>query len=254
LRAALANDEFCLYSQAIAPLGNESREVALHEVLLRMNEEEENHLPPGTFLPLAEELGLLHEVDRWVIRHIVDYAAGAGRGERAVYLVNLAGPTVLDAGFAPFVRERLEAAGVSGVSLCFELIEADVLARPAAYRDFIGSFAGSGCRFAVSGFGRNPLALQLIRKLGVDFLKLDAGLVLSVLRSPAALAKVKAVNKAAHAAGMRTIAECVENDTTRAALERVETDFAQGFGVAQPRLMGGALTPADSPANLQAVA
>jgi PAS domain S-box-containing protein len=257
LISALEHDEFSLYCQAIAHLGPGAPEALFCEVLLRMNEEEEKQLPPGAFLPLAEELGLLHEIDRWVVRHVVDFAAAASRRRDAVYFVNLAAPTILDPGFAQFVRECLAACRVPDHTLCFELPEADVLANPAAYREFIGALDGTGCRFAVSGFGCNPIFLRLFKQLRVDFLKLDGGIVLNMLRSPDGLAKVKAINQAAHAAGMRTVAQCVESHDTREALERIDTDFAQGFGIAKPRPMN-ALDDLDSfcetPLDLQAAA
>jgi EAL domain-containing protein (putative c-di-GMP-specific phosphodiesterase class I) len=59
-----------------------------------------------------------------------------------------------------------------------------------------------------------------------------------VLRSPADLALLQVVNRVAHAAGMVTVAECVENDLTRAALKRIDTDFVQGFGISSPRMLG----------------
>ncbi len=246
LISALEHDEFSLYCQAIVPLGSGAARGTFCEVLLRMDEEEENHLPPGSFLPLAEELGLLHEIDRWVVRNVLDYASAARQKKDAVYFVNLSAPTLLDPGFAQFVRERLKASRVPDHTLCFELPEADVLADIGKYRDFIAALDGTGCRFAVSGFGCNPLALRLLKQLRVDFLKLDGGIVLNMLSSAGGLAKVKAINVAAHAAGMHTIAECVESDSTRAALEGIETDFAQGFGIARPRLMSEPECPRES--------
>ncbi len=234
LVAALERDEFTLYWQAIEPLGHAAQGPAMREVLLRMNEEEAYHLPPGTFLPVAEELGLLPHIDRWVVRHVVDFAAGIDAQDHSTYMVNLSAPTIVDPGFGQFVRDCLASRAVPGRILCFELPEADVLADPVAYREFVGSLDGSDCRFAVSGFGRNPLSLRLLKQLRVDFLKLDGSIVLDVLRSPAQLAQVKSINRAAHAAGMSVVAECVESDCARAALDRIETDFAQGFGIARP--------------------
>ena len=251
LLSALERDEFTLHCPAIAPLGRGADGAPFHEVLLRMNEEEENLLPPGTFLPLAEELGLLHEIDRWVVRNVVAFAAEAGPKRAAVYFVNLSAPTILDAGFARFVRARLEECRVAGPTLCFELTEAGVVSNPAGYRKFIAGFDGTGCRFAVSGFGQNPLSLQIVKQLPIDFLKLDGGIVLDLQRNPAGLAKVRAINQIAHAAGMRTIAECVESDASRDTLARIETDFAQGFGIARPMpmkalaLAGAATAPGD---------
>jgi PAS domain S-box-containing protein len=243
LVAALERDEFTLYWQGIDPLGHAPRGPAMREVLLRMNEEEAYHLPPGTFLPVAEELGLLPDIDRWVVRHVVDFAAGIDTPTDSTYMINLSTPTIVDPGFGEFVRDCLATHAIPGKILCFELPETDVLADPAAYREFVGSLDGSGCRFAVSGFGRNPLSLRLLKQLRVDYLKLDGSIVLDVLRSPAQLARVKSINRAAHAAGMSVVAECVEDESTRAALERVETDFAQGFGIALPLPMSALDVP-----------
>lgn len=238
LLSALKHDAFTLYWQAIVPVGRDAPAAPFHEVLLRMKDEEESHLPPGTFLPWAEEFGLLHEIDRWVVRHVVDFAADGDQPRDAVYMVNLSDPTLLDPGFAKTVRERLEARGVSGRALCLEFTESQVLSNPAAYREFVAALKGLGCRFAVSGFGRNPLSLRLLKQLGANILKLDGGIVLAVACDPVELARVRAMSNAAHAADMRIVAECVEHESTRAALEDAGVDFVQGFGVAMPVPMG----------------
>ena len=238
LLSALDNDDFTLYWQEIVPLGHGQAQAPFHEVLLRMKDEEESHLPPGTFLPWAEEFGLLHEIDRWVVRHVVDFAADGGAPKDAVFMVNLSDPTLLDPEFVQIVRRRLEARGIDGRALCFEFTEAQVLSNPTAYRRFVAALEGTGCRFAVSGFGHNLLSLRLLDQLGANFLKLDGGIVLGVARDPAELARVKAMANAAHAAGMRIVAECVENESTRAALEGIGIDFVQGFGIAMPIPMG----------------
>ncbi|HEX7558731.1 MAG TPA: EAL domain-containing protein, partial [Usitatibacter sp.] len=135
--------------------------------------------------------------------------------------------------------------GVDGRALCFELTEGDVLSHATAYRAFIAALEGSGCRFAVSGFGCNPKSVRFFQQLRVNFVKLDGGVIFNVLRKPAELARVKAINQAAHDTGMLTIAECVETESARAALERCGTDFAQGFSIGEPGPMARlAPTPA----------
>jgi PAS domain S-box-containing protein len=253
LIAALEHDEFSLFSQGIAPLGTAASQETFCEVLLRLDEEEENHLPPGSFLPLAEELGLLHEIDRWVVRNVLEFAATQRHKGDAAYFVNLTAPTIVDPTFAQFVRDCIKKNRVPDHTLCFELPEADVLANIGACREFIAALDGTGCRFAVSGLGCNPLALRLLKQLRVDFLKLDGGIVLGMLSTPGGLTKVKAINVAAHAAGMRTVAQCVETDPIREALAAIDTDFAQGFGIAMPRPMI-TLDDANTPPELEEVA
>jgi PAS domain S-box-containing protein len=240
--AALEHDEFSLYSQSIAPLGKSGDQAQIREVLLRLKEEEENHLPPGSFLPIAEEHGLLPDIDRWVVRHVLDAAAGSGKS--VVYFLNVSSATLAAGSFAEFVRAELARRKLDGDVLCFEFPEQDVMANPRGYRDLISELGWNGCRFAISGFGRNPASVPFFKQLRVNYLKLDGGIILNVLRKPAELAVVKAINQAAHAAGMRTVAECVENEATHAALQGIETDFVQGFGISVPQPMSaGAVSP-----------
>jgi EAL domain-containing protein (putative c-di-GMP-specific phosphodiesterase class I) len=249
---ALEHDEFTLYSQAIVPLGVAGDGAAFCEVLLRMNEEEEKLLPPGTFLPIAEENGLLPDIDRWVIRNVLKAAAAGCGGSDAVYFVNLAPPTVAESGLAAHVRRELAASGMPGAVLCFEFAEADVIGQPRAYRDLIAALDGSGCRFAVSGFGRHAASVLFLKQLRVSYVKLDGGVALNLTSGAAELARGQALIVAAHAAGMQVVAQCVENEATRALLTLIGADFVQGFGVAMPRPLQ--LARAMQPARLERAA
>ena len=244
---ALEHDEFTLYSQSIVPLGAAGDGAAFCEVLLRMNEEEEKLLPPGTFLPVAEENGLLPDIDRWVIRNVLKAAAAGAGGSDAVYFVNLAPPTVAESGLAVHVRRELAASGMPGRVLCFEFAEGDVIGQPRAYRDLIAALDGSGCRFAVSGFGRHAASVQFLKQLRVSYVKLDGGVALGLTSGAQELARGQALIVAAHAAGMQVVAQCVENEATRALLKLIDADFVQGFGVAMPRplQLGRAVRPAE---------
>jgi EAL domain-containing protein (putative c-di-GMP-specific phosphodiesterase class I)/PAS domain-containing protein len=251
--AALERDEFCLFSQSIASLDDEYGGPSFCEVLLRLKVEEENHLPAGSFLPVAEEHGLLPHLDHWVVRKVLSLASAAGNATPRVFMVNVAAATILESDFAAFVLEQLTIHGLDGGVLGFEFTEAEVAASPHAYRDFINRLKARGCHFAVSGFGRNPASLHFFRQLGVSYLKLDGSIVLNVLNSPADLSLLKVVNRVAHAAGMLTVAECVEDDLTRAALKRIDTDFVQGFGISRPRMLGAPESRVPPPAARPAV-
>ncbi|HUI99489.1 MAG TPA: EAL domain-containing protein [Usitatibacter sp.] len=233
LRSALEGDEFTLQFQPIASLGP-AGEAPMGEVLLRMNEEEEKLLPPGGFIPVAEELGLLHELDRWVVGHVIDIAA-AERAPAPLFLVNLWPQTVLDQGFPAFVLERLAARGVGAGGVCFELSVAELLEHRAAYCAFADRLRDVGCGIAICGFGGGEQAIAAIEELRPDYVKLDGALVLGMLRDAGTLARVRGAVEAARAAGLATIAECVESEVARAALARMGVCFAQGFGIARPQ-------------------
>lgn len=227
LIAALERDEFCLYRQEISALG-EGGGAPFYEVQLRQKEEEARQMPPGAFLAIAEEQGMLTDLDKWVVRHVLEGSRDASPGKQAVYVINVSGDSVRDPGFRQYVRAQLKATGLPGSVLCFESAETDVVASPEEFSTFITDLGECGCQFAVSGFGHRATSFQLLAKLRVNYLKLDGGIILNMLRSRKDLAKVKAINAAAHSAGMRTVADCVENERTRRALQKLDIDYAQG--------------------------
>lgn len=234
LRCALDRDEFVLYAQAIEPALADARAAPFLEILLRLREEEDNLIPPGAFLPLAEEYGLLPEIDRWVVRRLLAQAAAAPRGARALYSVNVSAASIADPGFVDFVRDLQREAAGRGPGLCFEFNEAEAMSNLDRTVEFVRDLASEGCRFALSSFGRDPVSFTLPKRVPFDYIKIDAGIVLASARSPVELAKVKAINRVAHSMGARTIAQCVESEATRALLAEAGVDFVQGFAVSLP--------------------
>ncbi|HET6263957.1 MAG TPA: EAL domain-containing protein, partial [Usitatibacter sp.] len=234
LLAALDHDEFCLFSQSIASLDPAGGGARLHEVTLRLNEEEDNHLPPGAFLRIAEDCGLVPSLDRWMVRKILKIAAEESREAGACYLLPVSPATIAEKSFGAFVRAELATRGVDGAILCLEFAERDVLAGPRVYRDLIEELEGLGCRFAIASFGGSPASVAFFRQLRVSYLRLDGNIVFNLERDPEAVVRVQAINHAAHQAGMQIVAECVETEGTIAMLRRTGTDFAQGLGIAAP--------------------
>ena len=235
LRAALDNDEFCLYCQSIVPTALTSKALPFYEVLLRLKEEEQNLIQPGSFLPFAEEHGMIPALDRWVVRHLLKWAGNTPTRQRAIYSVNISGLTIGDPDFPGYVREQLRLHPLHGNHLCFEFSEIDALAHQSEAGNLIGKLKPLGCLFAMSGIGSNPLSFDLLQGVPVDYLKISGDIILNILRNPADLAKVRAINRAAHSKGIGTIAEFVESAQTLAKLRELEVDLAQGFGISRPR-------------------
>ncbi len=234
LRSALDGDEFCLYAQGIEPARADARAAPFLEILLRLQEEEDNLMPPGAFLPLAEEHGLLPDIDRWVVRRLLAWVAEAPARERALYSVNVTAASIADPGFTESVRDGLRASRGHAPGLCFEFNEAEATANLDRTVEWVGELAREGCRFALSSFGRDPISFALPRRIAFDYIKIDAGVILAAARGPVELAKVKAINRVAHSLGAKTIAQCVESEATRVLLGGIDVDFVQGFAVSRP--------------------
>ncbi len=239
IRQAIQNDGFALYAQDIVALRADAALRSMQELLIRMHDEEQNLVPPGTFLPIAERFGMMADIDRFVVRKAVAALAAAGPSPDAasspVLCINLARASILDRSFPEFVARALEQSGISGQSLCFEIADADAIAcLPDASR-LAYALKPLGCRFILDGFGRAGIGFDHIKALPLDFLKIDGSIVLQILRVPEALAKVRAVQRVCKVIGIRTIAEMVESNDSIEKLRAVEVDYAQGFGIAPPR-------------------
>jgi EAL domain-containing protein (putative c-di-GMP-specific phosphodiesterase class I) len=239
IRQAIQNDGFDLYAQDIVALRADVRSGNMHELLIRMRDEEQNLVPPGTFLPIAERFGLMPDIDRFVVRKAIAARATAGSSANAasvpVLCINLARASIEDRSFPEFVARALEQSGVSGKSLCFEFADSDAIACVPEAARFAYELKPLGCLFTLDGFGRQGIGFDHVKTLPLDFLKIDGSIILQILRVREALAKVRAIQRVCKVIGIRTIAEMVESDDVREQLRAVEIDFAQGFGIAQPR-------------------
>ncbi len=108
LERALAQDQFLLLGQKILSLKPGATDTLCYEVLLRLKQEETNLLPPGGFFPIAESLGLMPDIDRWVVRNVIAWGAAMVKRDPTARLplmcVNLSGETFEDHSFIAFVN------------------------------------------------------------------------------------------------------------------------------------------------------
>jgi EAL domain-containing protein (putative c-di-GMP-specific phosphodiesterase class I) len=237
LTAALQNNEFCLYGQTIAPLA--AGEKPLCEILIRLIEEEQNLMPPGAFLPLAEEHGLMPSLDRWVVRNVLEWLANRRRIDpdhaMVTCCVNLSAATITDPEFVAYVIEQRQVFDLPIAGLCFEVDANDAAAHASDCARQIARLKELGCRVTLSGFGRNAVSLDILKSISVDFIKVEGNVILNILRNEVDMAKATAINRVAHAVGIKTIAEFVESDEILAKLRKLGIDYAQGFGISRPR-------------------
>jgi EAL domain-containing protein (putative c-di-GMP-specific phosphodiesterase class I) len=233
LRQALDRDELQLYCQPIlslrAPAG-----FVMAEVLVRLREEEALLLPPGDFLPVFEHFGMMPELDRWVVSHVVRWLAGARLGGLRSFSVNISVQTIGDPEFPGFVASELRSTKVPPAALTFEIEESSVLARLESASQFAAAMKAMGCKVAIDGFGQRSVSFGPLKTLRVDFVKVDGSIVRNLLRSNVAEQKLKAVVRVGETIGVGVIAECVEENGILARLRTLNVGYAQGFGIARP--------------------
>ena len=238
IAAAIKKGEFSLLYQPIRPLQRAAGLSEHYEIFVRLLEEESNSMPPGAFFPLAEELGLLPQLDRWVVEHLLAWmssrkAGMAGRGQ--VFFLNIAPDTIGDPDFPEFVEYQLRKSGIPGSALCFEITQTALSSRRGDVEQFARLVKQSGCRMALTGFGREGMSVDLLKTYPVDFLKIHGSVILGLQRNPGDLGKLLAISRISKVIGISTVAEMVETEEAIAQLREINVDFAQGFGIAKPQ-------------------
>ena len=239
LERALRENLFLLLAQKILPLKPGAADPLCYEILLRLKQEEDNLLPPGGFFDVAESLGMMPKIDRWVVRAVLTWCAARQKENPARALpmmcINLSGPALMSTAFLGAVREEFQRSGVPPHVLCFEINERDVIEHPDAARAFIAALKPLGCRFTVDAFGSVRVSFSYLNDLPVDFIKIDGVIIESMLQGPLGPATVKAINIVCKEVGIRTIAEFVETKKTFDKLREIGVDYIQGFGVSRPQ-------------------
>lgn len=238
LERALEDNQFLLFVQKMLALKSGLPDPVCFEVLLRLKEEEDNFLPPGGFLPLAERYGMLEDLDRWVVRSAIAWCLKRMRsdpGKRLpLYCVNLSEASLKSPDFARYVLNELQIANLPPRTLCFEIDEPDAINQHAHAQRLIAALKPAGCLHTIDSFGSTKVTFSFLKGLPVDFIKIDGNIIQYILRDPASLAKARAINTVCQKVGMRAIAEFVESRETLDKLREIGVDYVQGFGIARP--------------------
>ena len=231
LRQSLEKDELTLYCQPIIAFSGPTR-FPMAEVLVRMHEEEKAMLPPGDFLPVFEHYRLMPDLDRWVVRRVLQHLSRPSRIPR--FTINVSSQTLEDPAFPGAVAKELASAGVPGSALLFEIDESDTLARLESVCRFAAALQALGCGIIVDSFGRRSASFAALKPLQADFVKVDGSVVRRLLSHPASEAKLKAILRVGEVIGFRVIAEMVEDQDIHTRLKALGVGYAQGFGIRQP--------------------
>jgi diguanylate cyclase (GGDEF)-like protein/PAS domain S-box-containing protein len=234
---ALDENRFELFRQTIQPLQSNGEPGAHYELLIRMRDEQGQLIAPGLFIAAAERYGLMTAIDRWVIAQAFTWLVSeADERERlSLCAINLSGQSLADEKFLPFVIEQFKKSGLSGSCICFEITETAAIASYSQANRFIHALKELGCRFALDDFGTGLSSFGYLKHFPVDFLKIDGSFVKEILHDPIDREMVRSINEIGHLTGKQTIAEFAENAEIITMLRGMGIDYAQGYGVSEPK-------------------
>jgi len=240
MQAALQENRFELATQAIISTSGAVTTGPAVEVFLRLPDEQGHTANSAEFLRPAERYQLMPQIDRWVVSATLA-AIGAGEiklPEKRSCSINLSTQTLGDEGFLGFVVESLDRSGVAPANICFEVNEVAASTDIQHVQRFIEVLHGIGCEFAIDDFGSGLGAFSSLKKLSVDYLKIDGAYTHNLADDDINQEMVTAMIKLARTMEFRIVAEQVEQQQDFDWLREVGVDFVQGNFVAKPTMLG----------------
>ncbi len=234
LQAALNADRFRLVFQPVIHFHAEPTET--YEILLRMIDERGGEIMPGTFIPKAEESGMMQDIDRWVVKT----AAAALQQRRETgyntrLFVKLSAASVDSQDFPSWLEEMLKIMRLPAESLVFQFSEPMITTRRHRALEFIQRLVGMGCTCALDHFGMQKNSLDTAQYLPVKYLKIHGDLIQSLARDVSNQRLLKEIVDQARATGKVTIASFVQDPYILSILWRSRVDYVQGFYFQPPK-------------------
>lgn len=233
LREGLKNDRFFLVFQPIVRLVDGY--ISHYEVLLRLKDEQGRMFTPDIFIPAAERMGLIHNLDMWVIEHAIDFLASLPETQSHISLaINLSGHAFQNHQLLPFLEKKLQTTWLSPKRLVFEITETAAIANFEFTRIMIAKLHSLGCCLALDDFGTGFNSFEYIKNFPVDYLKIDGQFVQNLANDETDQVLVNAMVKIAHKLGKQVIAEYVENPQALEFLKKIGVDYGQGYLLGKP--------------------
>ncbi len=239
LGAALAAGQFFLVYQPIFDL--EAEAMTGVEALIRWRHPERGVLAPDSFIPLAEDSGMIVPIGRWVLREACSQVAHwRGEGHRLDVSVNVSAHQFSHEGLVEHVREALEASGLEPCALMLEITETALMRDAAAAAERLAELKSAGVRIAIDDFGVGYSSLAFLRHFPADALKIDRSFVSGhASNHEFSNALIHTLVELGRTLGMQTIGEGIEDREQLLLLQRERCDLGQGYLFARPLEPGG---------------
>ncbi|HEX9123399.1 MAG TPA: EAL domain-containing protein [Actinomycetota bacterium] len=233
LRKAVENQNWMLHYQPVVDL--ERGTMVGVEALLRWADPNGGLVPPGEFIPLAEEMGLIDVIGDWVVEELARQdATWRADGLTVELSFNLSPRQLWHPEISEKILSRLQAGDVDPANVIVEITESTAMTDPDRTQRILWDLHGRGLRLAIDDFGTGYSSLSRLKHLPVEVLKIDRAFVRGVNNDPQAGSMVRAIIELARGLGMTPLAEGIETDAEWRFLVDHGCTLGQGFFFSRP--------------------
>ena len=257
IQNALAESRWALVAQPVLALS--SGVLYQHEIFSRLIDTQGNFVPAGKFMPMALRHQLMEDIDRAIITLIFDlldseanrFKGGAidvsvqsvesleDLSSRVSHYkdvaVNISVQSIESSGFREWLSEQLRTSKEIASRLSFELSEFSCVKDIELTQEFVNLLRSFGVRFGIDHFGLDPHALEFLRRVPPDYIKLDGGLVRGMAENPSGHEHVRAIIKLAQSLEIPVIAQNVESEEMQTMLLLDAVEYGQGYLLGTPQ-------------------
>lgn len=224
----IENDWFQLYFQKTVDADNRT---AFQEIMLRLNYENQL-IPAGIFIPMAEHLGITRFIDRWVIEKIT---ARIQSGSESTYCINLSRNTLQDPAFPLWLKEQISVLSARQQGqLVVETAEYNVIKALSEYKNLLIIMQSYACKFSIDHFGIGFASMSYLQDLKIDYIKVHGSYASNIRDNNDIINYMRQIINTAHNLDIEIIAEGIEKEEDLEALKEMKLDFYQGYFIGRP--------------------
>jgi diguanylate cyclase (GGDEF)-like protein len=234
---ALDNDLFELQYQPI--INVQTNCIKYYEALIRIRTRDGGLVYPDSFIPMAEQTGLIRKIDQWIIERAIKVLL---EQPEIALSINLSSFALTDELVVDLLAHKLGQSGVNPSRLLLEVTESGVIDDINTAVIIMRKFHSIGCKFALDDFGTGFASYNHLKMLPVDIIKIDGCFIKNIETSVEDRLFVKSITEIAGSMNMQIVAEYVENGAILEILHEIGVLYAQGYHIGKPAALGTAKT------------
>ena len=227
---------FSLYLQKISSLRPEN-DILMYEVLLRVNDDEGALVTPGNYISTAERFSLMNDVDHWVIERTFAHLSSLYKEIISCdvrLFINISANSLTDNGFSDYIIKLLDKYNIAPDAVCLEISEYKAVKNIDQAAEIVNTLSKHNIKFALDDFGTGVPSFSYLKKLPVDYLKINGGIVKNMPHSTADKAMIAAIHQIGEVMNIEIIAKHVENVFTLNQLKEIGITHAQRYNLDKP--------------------